>query len=132
MRRIFKKSAGTGRTRVDAEVYEVGRDLLVLIGGEGAHIGAASLAERIPGEKTTVAGLVARVREQPERLHKEGEITDRVASRLTEATGRLTLALSGIHLDRITPEEIEEIRANVVQLAGLLARCLVNENRSGR
>jgi hypothetical protein len=132
LRRIFKKSAGTGRTRVDAEVYEIGRDLLVLIGGEGAHIGAASLAERIPGEKAAVTGLVARVREQPERLHKEGEITDRVAGSLTEATGRLTLALSGIHLDRITPEEIEAIRANVEQLADLLARRLVDEEWSDR
>ena len=122
MRRILKQQVGSARTRVCAEVYEVGRDLLVLIGGEGEHIGAASLAERIPGEETTVAGLVARVRERPERRHKEGEITDRVAGRLTEATGRLTLALSGIHLDGITAEEIQEIRSNVEELSGLLVR----------
>ena len=132
MREIIKKQVGTGRTRVYAEVYEVGRDLLVLVGGEGVHLGAASLAQRVPGEETTVDVLVARVRERPDRRHKEGEITDHVAGRLTDATGRLTIALSGIHLDRITPDEIAGIRANVEELTGQLAQELVEEGMLGQ
>jgi len=102
----------------------VGADRLVLVGGEGPHIGAASLAERVAGEETAVRGVVARVRDRPERWHKEQELTDRVAKRLTEATGHLTLAVSGIHLDRITAEEIETIRANVAELTERLVRRL--------
>ena len=122
MHGIVKISVGEGRTRVFGEVYEVGRDLLVLIGGAGLHIGAASLAEQLPGEETSLRGVIARVRDHPERWHKEGELTDGVAARLTDATGRLTLAVSGIHLDRITREEIEEIRDNVEELSARLVR----------
>jgi hypothetical protein len=124
MQKTPRIHVGSGRTRVFADVYEMGADRLVLVGGEGPHIGAASLAERVAGEATTVRAVVARVRERPERWHKERELTDRVARRLTEATGRLTLAVSGIHLDRITPEEIDAIRANVVELTERLVRSL--------
>ena len=131
MQETTRIQVGSGRTRVHADVYEVGADRLVLVGGEGLHIGAASLAERVAGEATAVRSVVARVRDNPERWHKEKELTDRVAERLTETTGRLTLAVSGIHLDRITPEEIEAIRANVAELTERLVVRFGNGDKHG-
>lgn len=124
MQETTRIQVGSGRTRVHADVYEVGADRLVLLGGEGPHIGAASLAERVAGEGTAVRGVVARVADRPERWHKEKELTDQVAERLTGATGRLTLAVAGIHLDGITAGEIEAIRANVAELTERLVRRL--------
>lgn len=113
MQRIQTVHAGRGRTRVWGELYEVGPDLLLLIGGEGLHIGAASLAERRSGEPLAARGISA-------AGHKEPELTDRLCVRLAEATGRRTLAVAGIHLDGITREEIDAIRANVEELGRLL------------
>ena len=111
---------GGGRTGVYGAVYEVGPDLFVVIGGTGLHIGAATLAEPLPGESIGLQAIVGHT-EVPGRMHKEGELTDRTARHIAEATGRRTLAVSGIHLDRISKQEIEAIRANVDRLGGLLA-----------
>jgi len=126
VRRIETIAVGDGRTRVYCHAYEVGRDLLVVLGGEGIHIGAASLAQRSAGGGTSSSRLVARLDDGSERRHKEGELTDRVAARLTDATGRLTLVVSGIHVDRIGRDEIEQIRTNVEELATSLVERLTH------
>jgi len=102
-------SAGRGRTRVYAEIYEVGSDLLAILGGEGLHIGAASIAEATPGKTSDVATISA-------RRHREAELTEYFSKAVCSATGRRTVAIAGVHLDRITKAEIETIRQNVRQL----------------
>jgi hypothetical protein len=101
--------AGRGRTRVWAEIYEVGSDLLAVLGGEGLHIGAASIAEAIRGETSDVATISA-------RRHREAELTEYLSRAICSATGRRTVAIAGIHLDGISKAEIETIRQNVRQL----------------
>jgi hypothetical protein len=113
MQLIHAASAGRGRTRVRVELYRVGADLLAVLDGEGAHIGAATLAEAVSGETDHVATACA-------RGHREAELTEYVSRTLSTATGRRTLTVAGIHLDRITKAEIEEIRANVRQVVRLL------------
>lgn len=109
----FKSVAtGRGRTRVHAEIYAVGPDLLVILGGEGQHIGAASIAEASPGEKSGIATVSS-------RGHREAELTEFLSEAVCTATGRRTVTIAGIHLDRITKTEIETIRQNVRQLARL-------------
>jgi len=105
MQRLGEVSAGEGRTRVHATIYEVGDDLLVILGGEGAHLGAASLAEGSPDDRGRPVHLSA-------PGHREVELTDRVSCEVAAATGRRTLAVAGIHLDRIRRDEIEAVRAN--------------------
>jgi hypothetical protein len=106
-------SAGRGRTRVHARIYEVGGDLLAVLSGEGAHIGAATIAEAIPGETGRVATVSA-------RGHREAELTEYLSEAICSATGRRTVAIAGVHLDRITVAEIESIRRNVRKLVGRL------------
>jgi hypothetical protein len=105
--------AGRGRTRVHAKIYEVGSDLLTVLGGEGQHIGAASIAEASSGETGDVATISA-------RGHREAELTEYLSKAICAATGRRTVTIAGIHLDRITKAEIETIRQNVRQLVQLL------------
>jgi hypothetical protein len=106
-------SNGVGRTRVRAELYRIGEDLLVIIVGEGAHIGAVSMAEALPGEEVGSATVTA-------RGHKEAELTGFVSQAVCSGTGRRTVALAGIHLDDITQAEIETIRRNVRGVVPLL------------
>jgi len=105
--KLFEKYAvGTGRTRVEAQIYEIGSDLLVLLGGEGIHIGAATLAEPLTPGDTELTTLCA-------RGHREPELTTKLAQAISDATGRRTLAVAGIHVDLIKPEEIQAIRRNL-------------------
>jgi hypothetical protein len=113
MKHFKTVSAGRGRTRVRAELYRVGPDVLAVLGGEGAHVGAASLAEAVPGEGDHVTTIRA-------RGHREAELTEYFSQALCSATGRRVVTIAGIHLDHISKAEIETIRANVVQLVRLL------------
>jgi len=106
-------AAGEGRTRVHAELYRVGSDILAVLGGAGPHIGAASLAEAVSGDEVTISTLAA-------RGHKEPELTDRLSRAIYSSTGRRTLTIAGIHLDGISKAEIETIRRNVGELIRLL------------
>jgi hypothetical protein len=106
-------SAGRGRTRVYAEIYDVGSDLLAVLGGEGLHIGAASIAEATPEKMSDVATISA-------QGHREAELTEYLSKAICSATSRRTVTIAGIHLDGITKDEIETIRRNVRQLARLL------------
>jgi hypothetical protein len=106
---VKSAAAGRGRTRVRADVYRVGPDLLVVLGGEGQHLGAVSMAETAPGEDASVATVGA-------RGHKEPELTEVLSRAVCAATGRRTVVVAGIHLDRITRDEIESIRRNVRRL----------------
>lgn len=111
MKRIKKISAGNGRTRVEVEIFEVGSDLLAIIGGEGSHIGAATLAERV------LDGIHSSTMCAPG--HREAELTRQFSDAVASATGRRTLTIAGIHLDRITGSEIEAIRRNTRELVAL-------------
>jgi hypothetical protein len=121
MRPFRSVSAGEGRTRVHADVYRVGEDLLVVLGGEGPHIGAASMAEAVPGDEPRVSTIVA-------PPHKEAELTEHVSRAICGLTGRRTVVVAGIHLDDITAGEIEAIRRNV---RGLVRRLEADEMRDG-
>ena len=106
-------AAGDGRTRVHAELYRIGSDILAVLGGAGPHIGAASLSGTEPGDRVNVSTLAA-------WGHKEPELTERLSRAIASSTGRRTLTVAGIHLDGITSEEIETIRRNVGELIRLL------------
>lgn len=114
MNEVTRIEVGEGRTRVDARLFEIGPDLLVVVGGEGRHVGAASIAEIVGDGGPSLESLSI-------PGHRERELTDRMARELAKATGRRTLALAGIHLDRIRSEEIEAIRRNVTRLIQELA-----------
>ncbi len=114
LRKIDAIALGQGRTRLDLEVYEIGSDLLVVLNGAGPHIGAATLAEHVvdaPAHLTTLTSLG----------HREAELTLELSNTLTNATGRRTLAIAGVHLDGITKAEIAAIRRTVRRLAQLAA-----------
>jgi hypothetical protein len=90
-----------------------GRDLVVLITGGDAHVGAAAVAA--PGEGIHAAVLPP---------HKEGPLARECAALLAEAAGCTVCAVAGIHQDEITKEEIAAIVANVREGAGRLAAAL--------
>ncbi len=100
--------AGDGRAAVAVRLLAQGRDLLLLVTGGEAHVGAVALS-----------GATAGTRGEPcEALlvapgHKEGPLAAEGAALVAAATGRACVAVAGIHQDGATPGEIAEIVANV-------------------
>ena len=123
VKKIDAITLGDGRTRLELELYEIGSDLLAVLNGAGPHIGAATLAERVvdsPAHLTTLTSSG----------HREAELTLELSNTITNATGRRTLAIAGVHLDGITKAEIGSIRRSVRRLAALAAARISSTTRS--
>ena len=100
-------SVGSGRTRVKLEVKNQGRDILLLVTGGEAHVGAVAVWDsRQNGNPATVNELPG---------HREGSLAVECAEILGRAWGRTVAAVVGIHQDKATREEIAAIVANVRQ-----------------
>lgn len=106
---IHAFTIGADRLEVRAEVRSQGRDLLLLITGGQAHVGAVAVCGTgLDGQ--SAAELV----EVPG--HKEGPLAREAASELCRITGRTCVAVVGIHQEKATRREIVAIVANVRQL----------------
>lgn len=100
-------SVGSGRTLVKLEVKNQGRDILLLVTGGEAHVGAVAVWDsRQKGNPATVNELPG---------HREGPLAVECAEILGRAWGRTVAAVVGIHQDKATREEIDAIVVNVRQ-----------------
>lgn len=113
---------GTGRTAVRLELVAQGRDLLLLISGGEAHVGAVAVAR--PAGDGGAAGAVVIP------PHKEGPLAAECAALLAEAAGCTCAAAAGIHQDQATQAEIAAICANARAAARQLAAALVAGRRA--
>ncbi|MBN1512711.1 MAG: hypothetical protein JXB13_11915 [Phycisphaerae bacterium] len=104
---------GTGRTQLTFSWQIHGADLRVHIGGGADHIGAAALAA--PTISVQTAGLPP---------HREEEIVREVAERLAQQLRVTVCVTAGIHVDQITREEIQAIRAACAAGADRLVQIL--------
>lgn len=86
---------------INLQAIPAGRDLLLMITGGEAHIGAASTAyaegEGIQVQTTAVPG------------HKEHVLTAGMAKRAAEVLNRTVTVVMGIHYDDLNREEINRI-----------------------
>lgn len=120
--RTFSVRAGEGRLRVTLEVARTGGQGLAcfLHGGTLPHVGGQALASPGPllhGARLSRADLwVATV-----PGHKDAEVAAAVARRLCIATGEAVSVAAGIHIDDATPEQIEVLRRNCLEVADAAA-----------
>jgi len=119
--RIEPLSVGSGRTRVTLEFKIQGRDILLLVTGGEAHVGAVAVWDSREKEGQAAAT------ELPG--HREGPLAVECAEILGRASGRTVAAVVGIHQDNATPEEIAAIVANVRQGAAELAKVIAGKMR---
>lgn len=101
-----------GPYRIEAQVLQVGEDLILSIwGGTEPHVGAVALAIPRPSLKdpavtSSTASVLARTG------HKEDEVVKKVSERISAALNKVVTVAAGIHWDRIPDEDIK-----IVQLA---------------
>jgi hypothetical protein len=113
---------GSGRICVQLELGYQGRDLILLVTGGEAHVGAVAVWDR-----RQTAGT-ASVTELPG--HKEGPLAGACAKIVGRATGCRVVAVVGIHQDEATGEEIDAIVANAELAAHEAAEIFLQRNAS--
>ncbi|MBO4300437.1 MAG: hypothetical protein J5861_02425 [Desulfovibrio sp.] len=101
-----------GRLRIQMRILYLGQDLVVLISGGEAHLGAAAMG--IVGHSVTTGLLLV-------PGHREDVLAQETADRMSKVLGFNVIVAAGIHYDNITPEEIRQIQTMVHHLT---ERCL--------
>lgn len=117
MKRLLLKE-GAGRVRVMLEAHTLGNDLVVYLYNDQPHLGAVAVADYSAEEKRSSTSMITRLG------HKDDTVACAAASTLCKALRRPVCAVAGIHVDRITEEEIAAIVRNCDTLVQRLARRL--------
>ncbi len=124
----YRVEVKEGRFRIEGQIEEIGRDLLVSVrGGTRLHIGAIGMATPRPSLKDpkkwsatssnfTFIG------------HKEDLLVKKISERLAAQLKRNVVVVAGIHWDGITSREIEIIESLTEKLsARILMKLKKNE-----
>ena len=118
----FDISEKNGAFEVAAHVMPVGGDMLVVLTGGLAHIGAVAIAQPRPGigdpnrigSTSSVFTLVG---------HKEDVIAKSMSEELSRKLDRVVTVVAGIHWDGLTQRDI----AMVVELCGTIGKMIIAE-----
>ena len=108
MMNTFLASRQKGRFELHAQVTLLGKDILVVLSGGAAHIGAVAMAQPRPsladpqktGATSSVYTYVG---------HKEDVTAKAMAEKLAKVLNRKVVVVAGIHWDNLKDEEIEAI-----------------------
>jgi len=103
----FRISQGEGRTRVMLSPQWLGRDLVIYIYNENAHIGAIALGEYDPDSGRASTSVITRLG------HKDDVVAQKAAYRVCKSIKRPVCVIAGIHVDRIYGPEIDQTLINV-------------------
>jgi len=89
----------SGRLSLELRAERIGKDLLVLLTGGEAHIGAVGvgcpMGERATASVITLPG------------HRDDRMAQVAAERISAELGCGCTVVAGVHYDHITPEEIQ-------------------------
>ena len=95
-------TSGSGKYRVWLEKHLVGSDLVYFVGGgEKPHVGSVVVAE--PGKPLKVIVLEG---------HRDDVVLRPIAQRACEKYGTTVVVVGGVHVDRVSKEEIDILVKN--------------------
>jgi len=118
---VEPRIVGSGRTGVQLELRVQGCDLLLLITGGKAHVGAVAVLDgRCASGSAVVTELAG---------HREGRLAGECAEILGEVWEGAVVVVAGIHQDRATRAEIDAIVTNVRQGTHDLAAAIAKQKR---
>lgn len=102
----YELTKGEGRARVNVTADSLGRDLVVRIYNQNAHIGAVAVGDYDYEHERASVSVITRLG------HKDDALAREAAYLLSKSMRRPVCVIAGVHLDDITKEEIDEILAN--------------------
>lgn len=106
MREVLHLIKGRGRTKVDLSMSLMGRDILVYIYNEQAHLGAIAIGEYSKEERRTSVSVLTRLG------HKDDAIAQKAAYLISKCTQKACCVVAGVHIDKVTSAEIRRVLAN--------------------
>lgn len=111
---------------ITADIYGMGRDILVVIQGGKPHIGAVGIAE--PRPSLADPGLISATSSVFTYLgHKEDAIAKSMAEEISRRLHCKTVAVAGAHWDNISEQGI----AAVNEICRRLTERIIEEVRQG-
>lgn len=107
-------------TEIQISIAEIGRDYHILIGGGDVyHIGCTVLAE--PRPSLSGNGTVSSTSSVLNRSgHKDEHVCRSIAETVAAKKNAAGVCSGGIHLDQITPRQIEMLQKGVAEMAALI------------
>lgn len=97
-----------GGFKISAVLHKMGGDLVVVLEGGRAHIGAIGIAQpRLSLSNPEKMSATSSVYTFPG--HKEDDIAKTMAQEISRSLGCRAVVVAGLHWDGITPEGIEEV-----------------------
>lgn len=91
----------SGRLTIRLSASRLGKDLLVVISGGAAHIGAVGAGNVCTGMASSSVITMPG--------HRDDRIAKEAAERLSKSQGCNCVVVAGVHYDKITPQEIKDI-----------------------
>ena len=108
--------AGRGRTKVSLSAQWIGEDLIVCLFNVRGHIGAVAVADYSHRENRASTSVITRLG------HKDDSVAGNAAHKLCRKLKRPVCAITGIHVDDITEEEIAVVIENCNRLVERLSK----------
>ncbi len=117
---IIRLNEGEGRTKLHLIAIFSGDDLIVVIfGGDRPHIGSVTVAyppftdeeKKKKGKEGVVLDTI------PLPGHKDYVVSEMVAEKVSRVLGRVVAVSAGIHIEKASKAEIEEVLKNSEKLA---------------
>jgi hypothetical protein len=102
----YELTKGKGRARINVTVNSMGRDLVVRIYNQDAHIGAVAVGDYDYRHERASVSVITRLG------HKDDALAGEAAYLLSKSIRGPVCVIAGVHVDDITGAEIDKILAN--------------------
>jgi len=114
----YELTEGKGRARVTVTVNSLGSDLVVRIYNQDAHVGAVAVGDYDYEHERASVSVVTRLG------HRDDVLAREAAYLLSKSIRKPVCVIAGVHLDNITPEEIDKILANTkIAISEIISVC---------
>lgn len=103
-KRTYRQTVKTLNFELILSIQQIGDDLLGILKGPNAHLGAVSLSQ--PYKKKDRSNPSASVSTLSQHGHRDSEITKVAAHRLSRSLNCPVIVTGGLHVDGLTKEGI--------------------------
>lgn len=94
--------------------FSMGKELVVCLYNENAHLGAIAVGEYDPTSGRASTSVITRTG------HKDDAVAAEAAHAIVKAIRNAVCVMAGIHLDNVTPQEIQQVVENCRGAVGKL------------
>lgn len=115
---------------VNCEIIHMGKDYTIAVyGGDTPHVGAVVMSVARPSLTGNGIGVTSSVLSG--MGHKDDVIAKWFAEEIAKKTASTVVCSCGIHVDDITPEQIEQVQKSCGILLQKILNSIENENNRG-